>query len=168
MGLLAGPYYAAALLAGVAGIVKLARPGAAITALRAAGLPARSPLVRALGIVELAIAALAVTAGPAGAAGLAAAYLGFALYARHAAGRAASCGCFGAADAPLGGLHVTVNLALAAVAAAVAIAPLPGPGRVLDAQPATALPFVLLVGATAYLLYLTMTRFAELQVLARR
>ncbi len=168
MELLAGPYYAAALLVAAAGTAKLARPRPAVDALRAAGLPARPVLVRALGLGELAVAALAVAAGAAGAAALAAAYLGFALYARHAGDRAASCGCFGAAGAPLGALHVTVNLALAGVAAAVAVVPLPDPGDVLGAQPGIALPFTLLVATTAYLLYLTMTRYAELRTLMRR
>ncbi len=165
---LAGPYYAAALLVAAAGALKLARPAATVTSLRAAKLPGSTALVRGLGAAELAVAAAALTAGRGGAAVLAATYAGFALYARFAASRAASCGCFGSAATPLGGLHVAVNLALAGLAAVVAAAPLPGLGEVLAAQPAAAIPFGLLVAATAYLLYLSTTRYAELRRLVHR
>ncbi len=168
MDLLAGPYYAAALLVAGAGAAKLARPDAAYRAVRAAGLPATRTLVRGLGAVEIGVAGAALAGARTGAMLLAASYLLFAGYAAFAGRRSAACGCFGEAGAPLGRLHVVVDLALAAVAAAVALAPLPGLAGLLAAQPVAGAPFALAVVVVAALLYVTLTRFAEVRVLLGR
>src|SRR6478752_1781079 len=111
---LAGLVYAAALLLGAAGVGKALRPGATRIALRSAGLPASEVIARGLGIVEVLIAVAALVIGDAVATALVAvSYLGFAWFARRLdtmTRGAAPCGCFGASSAPVGTLHVVVNL----------------------------------------------------------
>jgi hypothetical protein len=108
-----------ALLAGVlaaAGVSKLLRPAPAARALRALGLPMRP---RALGGVELTIAALAIVLGPrvAGPA-VAALFVAFAVAAVRLARAGAACGCFGVADERPPGRALVVLDGVAAGAAA--------------------------------------------------
>ncbi|MGH3664830.1 MAG: hypothetical protein ACRDU8_01845, partial [Egibacteraceae bacterium] len=63
MSLLAGPYWAAALLLAVAGAPKILRPHPTVRALRALWLPATPPLVRVLGAVEVGVGLAAVVLG---------------------------------------------------------------------------------------------------------
>ncbi|WCO68844.1 hypothetical protein PO878_08920 [Iamia majanohamensis] len=119
-----GPLLAAAAVLAVAGLAKLRRPAPTGLALARLGLPGTDPVVRALGALELAAAALATVVGGWAAAPVALLYLGFAAVStaqvRRAArtGEVADCGCFGDSSAPVGWSHVLVNLALAGAAAA--------------------------------------------------
>lgn len=121
-----GPLLVAAVLLAVAGVAKLRRPAPTGLALARTGLPGSDPLVRLLGLVEVASALAAAAVGGVAAVPVVVLYLGFAAFTavqvRRAAatGEAADCGCFGDADAPVGGTHVGVNLALAAAAVAAA------------------------------------------------
>src|SRR4051812_10747982 len=117
---LAGPVVVVAALLALAGGLKVVRPAPTAGALRAMRLPAAVPLVRVLGVGEV---ALGVSAGIPFARPLlvllAAAYLAFAAFVMAALGANTplqSCGCFGEADTPPSAVHVGLNLA-AAVAA---------------------------------------------------
>ena len=69
-------------------------------------------------------------------------------------GRGTSCGCFGAAESPVGAAHLVVDVAATAVAALAAARP-PGPLAGLTDQPAatvvTGLGQVCLLAGLAYL-----------------
>ena len=56
----AGPFFAAALLLGLAGVLKVVTPGPTRVALRSAGLPSTALAARAIGTVEVAIAVCAL------------------------------------------------------------------------------------------------------------
>lgn len=165
---LAGPVFAAALLVAVAGAAKVARPASARVALRAAGLPSAAAMVRALGLVELVLAGTVLfVAGRVGGALVAAAYLAFAAFAAHLAHhsrRAVPCGCFGSSSAPVGRLHVVLNLAIAAVGLAAMADP---PDRLTDVVVATPWAGVPFLGFTAVLAGLLLVAFTVLpEVLA--
>jgi hypothetical protein len=110
----------AALLA-TAGVAKILRPAAAVTAMRAVRLPADPILVRILGLGELAVAVIVMaTAARFFVAIMGIAYLSFAVFAivSMRSGGGESCGCFGEASTPPGAVHVVVDLAAVAVAVA--------------------------------------------------
>lgn len=117
------PLLVAASVLATAGVAKLRRPAPTGLALARAGLPGSDPAVRALGTAEVAAAVLAALVGGPAALLVVAAYLGFAAFTaaqvarERRGGDAADCGCFGDRSAPVGPLHVGVNLALAAGAA---------------------------------------------------
>jgi len=162
---LAGLVYAAALLLGGAGVGKVSRPGATRIALRSAGLPASAPAARALGLAEVLIAVAAIViGGPIATALVALSYLGFAWFARRLERMtrgAAPCGCFGASSAPVGTLHVVVNVC---IAAGVGIAAVDAPGPIWEAAadtPWAGIPFVGLVVLLAWLVLLILTVLPE-------
>jgi hypothetical protein len=162
---LAGLVYAAALLLGAAGVGKAARPGATRIALRSAGLPASELVARSLGVAEVLIAVTAIVVGGPVATGLVAlSYLGFAWFARRLDDRtrgAAPCGCFGASSAPVGTLHVVINLL---IAAGVAIAAFDAPGSIWDAAgdtPWGGIAFVGLVALLTWMLVVALTALPE-------
>ena len=112
----AGPFFAAAGLLGVAGALKLLRPASTAQALRTAGLGGAASgggrlgsatIGRLVGGAELALAAAALILGGRLPAGLVAVtYLGFAVFTARllrTAEAGASCGCFGAGDEPASG-----------------------------------------------------------------
>ena len=170
MSALAGPLFAAALLTALAGGFKLIRPDATRVALRTAGLPNGPLAVRALGSVEV-VAALVVVAfgGRLGGAIVLVAYLGFAGFAAHLANRSrrsVPCGCFGSSSAPVGHLHVIVNLLLAAVGAASIAVPTEGIAAVAD-TPAAGVPFVVFTLLLTWLLLVALTALPELLAAAR-
>ncbi len=167
----AGPLFAAALVLGAAGVAKSIRPDAARVALRSAGLPGHRWFVRLIGAGEIAIAAYGLgQGGRFGAGSIAAAYLAFALFAavvqRRSRGQA-SCGCFGSSSAPVGTLHVVVNVAVAAGAAAAMVDPTPGIGRVAVDTPLAGVPFVAFTALLAWLLQVLLTAVPELQAAHR-
>jgi hypothetical protein len=167
----AGPFFAAVLVLGAAGALKVARPDAARVALRAAGLPSSAWAVRVLGVGELAIALWAVGWGGRGAAAaVAVAYLGFAGFAelvrRRSRGKA-SCGCFGSSGAPLSRLHVVVDVVVAAVAVAAVARPVPGFVDAAAETPAAGVPFVGFTLLLAWLLQVVLTALPELQAAVR-
>lgn len=163
----AGPLFAAALLLLVAGVAKVATPAATRVALRTAGLPSTPLVARALGAVECAIALSALAlGGPVPAALVALTYLGFAGFSARLAAASrgtASCGCFGASSAPVGRLHVAVNLATAVLVAPAVFAPVDGIGQAVSDTPWAGVPFVALTALLAWAVYLTLTRLPELQ-----
>ncbi|MDQ6836979.1 MAG: hypothetical protein M3137_01195 [Actinomycetota bacterium] len=121
----AGPYLAAVLVLGGAGLFKVSRPHDTAVALRRAGVRLRltrtKAVVRLGAAAEVAVAGTALVAsGPVPAAVVAASYLGFVVFIVAALVRhwpLSSCGCFGRPDtAPTAG-HVVVNSA--AVVAAI-------------------------------------------------
>jgi len=168
---LAGLVYAAALLLGAAGAGKATEPGATRIALRSAGLPASELAARSLGVADVLIAAAALVAGGPVAVGLvAASYLGFAWFARRLDQKtrgAAPCGCFGASSAPVGTLHVVINLL---VALGVGVAALDAPGSIWAAAgdtPWGGVPFVGLAVLLTWMLYAALTALPETRAAAK-
>lgn len=158
----AGPLFAAALLLVASGAVKVARPDATRIALRTGGLPSSRLVARALGLGEIAVAAYALVAGGRLAAGaMLAAYAGFAAYAerlRRVGRGSVGCGCFGSSSAPVGRLHVAIDLAVAAAALGAIVVPVAPATLVLAETPwagtvfagfTVLLAWLLLVGLTA-------------------
>jgi hypothetical protein len=157
---LAGPLYAAAALLAVAGAGKVARPDATRVALRQANLPNRRWMAQALGATEVAIGLGTIAiGGPIPAALTGASYAGFAWFA-HRLDRAtrgtAGCGCFGANSAPVGRLHVAVNVVIAAIAVAAAATDLDGIAAATDA-PWAGTPFLGLTALLTWMVYVTLT-----------
>ncbi len=156
-----GVVHALALLLLVAAAAKLGDPTSASVALRQVGLPGGTLVVRLLALVEVAVAGAVLLVGgfvPAAALGLL--HLGFAGFIaqlRRAAGAKASCGCFGAAEAPVDRLHVVVNVVAAGAVAAALAFPLPSVPAVLDDRVGLALGYVtaVMIGAWATGLCLT-------------
>ena len=163
---IAGPLFAAALLVALAGVAKAARPDPARVALRTVGLPASVGAVRVLGTAEVVVAgAVLGLGGRAGGALVLVAYLGFAGFASVLGGkdrRAVPCGCFGSGRAPVGRLHVGVNLALAAVGAIAMIRPTAGVVTVLRSTPLGGIPFAGFTLLLTWLLLVTLTALPEL------
>ncbi|WP_426572157.1 MauE/DoxX family redox-associated membrane protein [Aquihabitans sp. McL0605] len=161
----AGLVYAAALLLGAAGVGKALRPAATRVALRSAGLPGTALAARGLGVAEIAIALAAILVGGPVATGLVAvSYLGFAGFARRLDTKtrgSAPCGCFGASSAPVGTLHVVLDLV---IAVGVGVAALDAPGPIWSAAadtPWSGLPFLGLVALLTWLLYVALTTLPE-------
>jgi uncharacterized membrane protein YphA (DoxX/SURF4 family) len=155
--LLSGPFLAISALLAVAGAMKVFRPKYTVGALRAAGLPANSTLVRLLGLAEIGVGIAAIWTGASlWAAAIGIFYLGFALfviYALRGGIPIASCGCFGSPDTPPNVGHVVLDLTATAVALAVAIDPIGSWVGLPGVEPWTGVAFLLFSGATVYLLY---------------
>jgi hypothetical protein len=168
---LSGPYLVAAALLAVAGAEKLWHPDGTRRALVAAGWPAPRPAVRLGGALEAALGvSAALVGGPLLAAGVAASYLllsGFVLFALTRGTPLSSCGCFGQVDTPPTIGHLTVNLVAAAVAAGVAAGPTVRIEATIGRQPLLGVPFVVLAGTAAYLVYLMLTSSARLLAVRR-
>lgn len=166
----AGPLFAAALLLGVAGVLKVTTPGPTRIALRHAGLPDSALAARAIGTGELLVTAYVIGwGGRLGAALLAGAYLGFAAFSARvitATRGRASCGCFGASDAPLTKLHVRVDLAIAAVALVAVADPVPGLAAVAGDTPLAGVPFLAFTVLLAWLVQVLLTALPQLQAAA--
>ena len=162
----AGPLFAAALLLGIAGLGKLTRPAATRVALRQAGLPSDAWSARLLGAVEFAAALGAVVVGGwLHASFVTAFYLGFAWFSwrleRRTRGQA-SCGCFGDASAPVGRLHVVLNLAVAVVVAGAIVQPAEGIATVPADTPWAGVPFLALTALLTWMLYVSLTALPTL------
>jgi hypothetical protein len=161
MGILAGPYVAAAALLVLSGVLKVRRPAPTSKALRSAGLAPLAPLARALGVAEIVVGvgALAVDTRVFPAL-VAAAYLVFAAFVALTLARkapVADCGCFGATDSPPSAVHLTLDVAAALVAGAVAVGSGGDLARATDGQPLLALPFLALGAVCVGLAYGAMT-----------
>lgn len=145
-----------ALLA-IAGIAKLADPGPAAGALRAAGLPHSRGAVRSLAALELGIGmAGLVVGGPVLAALAASVYIAFALFVAYALRNdlsISSCGCLGAADAPPTRVHVFVNIGIAVVLGYAVLHPLDPVSALVDASVDRGLLALAFSGIVVYLLY---------------
>ena len=166
MGVLAGPYVAAAALLALGGLFKARRPGPTARALRSAGLGALAPFARPLGVAEVVagVGALAVggsaVGGPALAAAVAAFYAGFAGFVALTLVRAApvaDCGCFGGAESPPTVFHLVLNVLAAAVAVGVAAGGGGGLVDALEGQPLAGIPFLILVAVVTGLAYAVLT-----------
>jgi hypothetical protein len=157
----AGPLFAAAALLAAAGVAKVATPAATRVALRSAGLPSSAPAARALGAIELAIAAAALAIGGRVPAALtAAAYLGFAWFARRldrATRGTASCGCFGASSAPVGTVHIAFDLATAVLLVGAVANPAAGIATAIDDTPWSGAPFLALTALLTWMAYVSLT-----------
>ena len=166
----AGPLFAGAGLLAAAGALKVVRPVPATRALQAAGLGRWSAGARALGLVEVAVAAAALSIGGRVTAALvASSYVGFALFVvrlRRRAGSQADCGCFGASATPVTGVHVVVNLGLALGGAASVAWPSPGVLRVMAQTPLAGLPFLGFTALLGWLALITLTLVPDLAVAA--
>ncbi len=167
MSVFAGPLFALAALLAVAGVAKLARPDAAVRALRTAGLPGADLGVRALGGAEVLLAAVAVAVGGRATAALVAlAYAGFAGFSQLLLARSeatASCGCFGVdSSSPVTRWHVGLNVAATVLALGAVVWPTDGLPDVLSQQPLAGLPFLALTGAAAWLLLAAYTLLPDL------
>ena len=161
---------AAALLLGAAGVAKLITPGPAVLMLRRAWRPMPHVVVRIAAAVEVAVALTALALGDRWSAlGLGACYLAFAVVSARLLQRRehASCGCFGRADSPVGGVHLVLNAAAAGIAAAAALRP---PGRFDGLLDGTLLHGVVGAGQSALLAYLGFLSITALPTLtaARR
>ena len=107
----------AACVLGVAGLHKLRTPVAATTALRAQGFRATSGWARALGALELGVAAAGIIGGRAGALAVAALYVALTGFALRAVRRNAPCGCFGRDESPATNSQAALDVVFAAAAA---------------------------------------------------
>ncbi len=145
--LLAGPFYAAALLLVLAGAQKVLDPAPLVRAARSTGLRLPRVVVRAVAGAEVVVGLAALATGAAWtAAAVSLSYLvftGFVLLALSKGGVLASCGCFGKADVPATRTHAAVTAGFAVVAATGA------PGA-LPLNPALLVPTAA-VAACAYL-----------------
>jgi len=168
----AGPFFAAALVLGTAGILKVLRPDPTRLALRAAGLPGSAVIARGIGVVEVAIALAAIGwGGRIPAALVAMAYLafaGFSAVVRRRSGGRASCGCFGSSTTPLTSFHVVADLLLAAVAIVAVADPVPGLFTVAADTPLAGVPFVAYTVLLAWLVQVALTTLPELQAAVRQ
>jgi hypothetical protein len=160
-----GLLWAAAVILGVAGVSKLARPGPTIQAIRVADVPgefffASKFVVRLLGLIEIGIAvAVWGSGGSVPAALLSASYLALTLVAwrmiRVAPGQ--DCGCFGSSSEPISRWHLIVNGAFFAVGAAAVRWPQPSVIDELSAQGAQSLLLIGMAVLLAWLCYFLMS-----------
>lgn len=171
MSAFAAPLFAAAALLVVAGLGKILRPPATQVALRTAGIPGRSWMVRSIGVFEVIVGVAAIAVGGRVPAALVAgAYLAFAAFSarlRSASHGAAPCGCFGAADAPVGAIHIGVDLAIALVVAGAVLEPSSGALAAVSDTPWLGIPFFGLTYLLAGLLQASLTVLPATMAAAR-
>jgi predicted outer membrane lipoprotein len=165
---------AAAVLLGFSGLAKLRSPGIAATMIgRLAPAVRRRRRALVLGVrmggaVEIGVAAGFLAVGGAFAASLlAAAYAVFTAVAIRLMtdGRRTSCGCFGAADSPVGTAHVVLDAGCLAVATSTALRPVGAAGGVLAHPALVAATGVAQVLLLAWLGYLSITSLPALAAL---
>lgn len=169
-----GPVDVSALLIGAAGVAKLSRPAGTAQALADARLPGLArpgtAAAQAVGVAEILLGAAALAWGSTLTTALVAAvqvvFAAFALRLLSTRGGAASCGCFGASQAPVHPIHVGLNLVMAATAGVAAAWP---PGPVTDlvrGQPLAGIPLIGLVLLGTWVVFLAFTSLPELLVTA--
>ena len=153
---LSGPFLAACVLLGWAGVAKLTRPAHTRAAARAIGAPSSTRSVRVLGAIELGAVAAGVAIGSVGAVAVAIVFAALTLSAARLLARApdAPCGCLGAPGAPVSPAHVVVNASatLIALGAAAGGSPL----AVLSTLPLAGVPFVVLIACASRLAWLVL------------
>lgn len=149
----AAVYLMAAVLLGAAGASKAVTPEAASAALARLHLYHHEWAVRALGLVELAVAASAfIVGGVVPATALAALYAAFAVVAvaMVRSGSAEPCGCFGRVEMPATWRHVVANI-LATVGGLIAAAwPVEAVDQLFDGQKWLLCPFAVAVAGGAF------------------
>lgn len=135
----------------------MASPDLTAGALRAARLPHSRSLVRALGLVEVAVGVTGIVLGSVVPAVLAAVlYAGFAWFVVNALRNRlpiASCGCFGAAETPPSINHLVVNAAAVVVMVVAAVFPIGPWGGIGALTLWQGVAFVGFTGGSIYLLY---------------
>lgn len=156
-----GPVTAVMILLLIAGAQKIVDPSTTSGALRAAGLPGSPLLVRLLGLLEVAAGVVFLVWGGALAPVVAAIlYAGFAWFVINALARKlpiSSCGCLGSTETPPTMVHVFMNVSAVVVLVAGAIVPVGPLGGLIGADWSVAVPYVLLVGVSVYMLYALLT-----------
>lgn len=164
MDVLVGAFQIVAAVVAIGGAAKLLAPDPFASTLRTLGLPGGRTLARGSGVLELAVGVAAIVVGGRVLASVVAAlYVVFTVVVVLARRRgAASCGCFGAADAPPGPVHVAVNGVSAVVAIAAAVM-VPAPlTDVLAEQPLAGVPYVAAVVLGTWMVVVLDTTGAEL------
>jgi hypothetical protein len=155
------PYFAACIVLGLAGILKLLTSGPTQATLAAAGMTTGRAVIRVGAAGEVAVAALGL-AGPArlGGALVATSYAGFATFVTLALRHRwpiVSCGCFGRPDTPAARRHLVLNIGCAACALWWAVAAPPRPWQAIVHPPLGGIAILLASFLVAYLGYLVMS-----------
>lgn len=163
----AGPFAAACAVLGFAGASKIARPTGTQPAVGALGLPNSPAAIRALGIVEGAVAVAGLAIGGVAAAAVAVVYAALAIAAWRLLVQApgTDCGCLGASNAPVTKTHVVINLA--AVIAATLAAGAESPLAAVSSNLGQRFAFVALVGCCAWLVALMLDTLPALGAAVR-
>lgn len=152
-----------ALLLVYAGVVKLRRPEAVRTALRAAGLPSVRSAPQLVGITEVAVGAAALVTGHVLApALLAATYAVFAVFSVRQRRRGAGCGCFGEPTEEVSRAHIGLDLVGAVVGTVAAVGGAPAAVEVVGTTPVAAALVVLLAGTAVAAVQLLVSALPEL------
>ena len=168
--IIVGPFHVIVGLLLIAGVAKVARPGATADVAKAAGIPASTGVVRIFALVEVAAAMAALALGgwiPAFAVGiLYLVFAGFVLMLKVRGIESAGCGCFGQeTEEPPGGLHIAVDVVAALVAAVAVVSPVPEIAAVLAEQPLAGVPYVGFVAVGVWLLFVLLTDLPRLMAL---
>jgi len=164
----AGPLLVACGLLAVAGVAKAVSPHDTARALRRAGLPVGSLLVRAVAVAEATLGVAAAVAGGrvlSGAVSLS--YAAFAVFIAVALSRGwalSSCGCFGEPDTPPTLLHVAVDLGLAAGAGLAAVVGGAAPLVLAARRPGWGTGLLVVSLVTGGLAYLVLARLPRLRI----
>jgi hypothetical protein len=157
-------YLVAAAVLLVAGLAKLRSPEATAAALRDAGLPGTTSLVRGLGGVEVLVGGVALlVGGRVPAVALGAAYLAVTLVAWRQRRAGADCGCFGASGTPVSGWHLGVNAMAVVVAGAAGVVGTAGLPVVIADAPWSGLPTLAALTVAVLLVRAALTVLPELQ-----
>lgn len=159
----------AALLV-VSGIAKLVDPAPTVGALRAARLPHRGSLARALGLTEIVVAVTAIVFGGIAVAGVAVMYLAFTVFVVVAIRLdlpLASCGCFGKSDTPPTWLHAVYNTSAAVAAAVVATTGAGGLDALAGLSWFESAAYAGMVGLGVFASYLVLSELPLLRTLSR-
>ena len=164
MDVLVGALENVAIVVAVGGAAKLVAPDSFASTLRTLGLPGGRGAARLSGVAELVLGVAAVVVGGVllalAIATLYVAFTGVVWVARRRG--AVSCGCFGAADAPPGPVHVAVNAVSALVAGAAAITSPAGLTDVLADQPVAGVPYLVALALGTWMVVVLDTTGAEL------
>jgi hypothetical protein len=153
---LAGPFIVAAGLLALSGLAKLYRPGPAVRAIEAVGLPGGTAVVRLVGSVELLVGLACLgRPDPIAAGSLAACYLAFTVFLLRLVrvSKGESCGCVGERNTPPSPFHVGLNLFAAAAGVGAALAPPSSPVELAWQSPMLGLPLIAGLLAAAYAAY---------------
>jgi hypothetical protein len=158
---LAPPFFLAAGLLALAGLVKIATPDATAQAILDAGLPGSRSVARSVGVVEVATGIWAATApATGGAIACGALYLGFACFLGYvllAHPDAGSCGCAGPTPVPPSRLHASLNVLAGLVAVAYAFTSAPSLGLWLGSLGWGAVPVTLGLALAGWLAVVAVT-----------
>jgi hypothetical protein len=164
---LSGPFLGACALLAIAGAGKIAHPAPTHAAVRAAGLRVPPAGVVVFGLVELGTGVSGALLGGIAAFAVAGCYLLLTLFAVRLLLRAPAtpCACLGATGAPVGRVHVAVDIA--AVCIAIAAAPGGSPFAQLSGRWVAAAVFGVLVACCVKLAALALEELPRLTAASR-